>query len=203
MEHVGAAVLPGPEHGAGDHVASFERARVGMWFFLASEIMMFGAFIAVYVVLWMANPGGPGQAFDKAQLSWPIACFNTAVLIVSSYTMVRAVHAISRDDKGHCKTMLYVTAALGALFLVVKGYEYSLKFSHGIGPSTNVFYGCYFLMTGFHGFHVLVGVILLAVYPSFVKHFSSVRYAHIENIALYWHFVDLVWIFLFPIVYLL
>jgi cytochrome c oxidase subunit III len=203
MEHAAAVDAHGQGHGHGaqDHVAAFERARMGMWLFLASEIMMFGAFIAVYVVLWMAPGNGP--AFDKSQLSWQIACFNTAVLILSSYTMVRAVHAISKNDRNHCEDMMVLTASLGLLFLGVKGYEYYTKFEHGIGPSTNVFYGCYFLMTGFHGIHVLAGVIMLYWAAFYVKHYSSVRYAKIENLALYWHFVDLVWIFLFPIVYLL
>src|SRR5262249_39009534 len=132
-------------HGAEDHVAAFERARMAMWLFLASEIMMFGAFIAAYVVLWMAAPDqahdGPETAFSKHHLSWQIACFNTAVLILSSYTMVRAVNAISKGNRAHCEDMMVATAALGALFLGVKMYEYSLKFSVGIGPDTNVFYG--------------------------------------------------------------
>jgi cytochrome c oxidase subunit 3 len=189
-------------HGAEDHVAAFERARMGMWLFLASEIMMFGAFIAVYIVLRMAMPESV-VAYSKAQLSWQIACFNTFVLIASSYTAVRAVNAISKGDRGHCEDMLILTAALGVVFLVVKGFEYSGKFAHGIGPDHNVFFGCYFLMTGFHGFHVLVGVILLVWCAFYVKHYHEHRYAKVENLALYWHLVDVIWIFLFPIVYLL
>lgn len=198
MEHSDAHA-----HGAEDHVAAFERARLAMWLFLASEIMMFGAFIGAYIVLWMSAPGGEGTAFDKHHLSWKIACFNTGVLILSSYTMVRAVHAISKNNRAHCEDMMIATAALGALFLGVKMYEYSLKFADNIGPDTNVFYGCYFLMTGFHGLHVLIGVILLIWCAFYVKRFDSQRYAPVENLALYWHFVDLVWIFLFPIIYLL
>ena len=197
MEHAAAG------HGAEDHVGEFEKARLGMWLFLASEIMMFGAFIAAYVVLWTSAPGGEGTAFDKHALSWQIACFNTAVLILSSFTMVKSVHAISKGNRGKCEDYMIATAALGALFLVVKGYEYSLKFEHGIGPDTNVFYGCYFLMTGFHGIHVLVGVILLIWCAFYVKRMDQHHYAVVENLALYWHFVDLVWVFLFPIVYLL
>jgi len=204
MEHAAAA---GHGHGAEDHVAEFEKARLGMWLFLASEIMMFGAFIAAYVVLWTSAPaqveGGPPTAFDKHHLSWKIACFNTAVLILSSFTMVKSVHAISKGNRGKCEDYMIATAALGALFLCVKMYEYSLKFGDGIGPDTNVFYGCYFLMTGFHGIHVLVGVILLIWCAFYVKKFDQHHYAPVENLALYWHFVDLVWIFLFPIVYLL
>lgn len=195
MEHAEA-------HPAGDPAVAFERARMGMWLFLASEIMMFGAFIAVYIVLRMATPEGVIEA-SKHHLSWPIAAFNTLVLIVSSFTMVRAVHAIAHDDKAGCRNMLIVTGLLGVVFLVVKGFEYASKFADHIGPDTNVFYGCYFLMTGFHGVHVLVGILVLFTLPFFLKHFSSKRYAHVENTALYWHFVDLVWIFLFPIVYLL
>ena len=150
MEH--AANAHG--HGGGDHVAEFERARMAMWLFLASEIMMFGAFIAAYVVLWGSAPAttdGHGGAFDKSHLSWKIACFNTAVLILSSFTMVKSVYAISKNNRSKCEDYMILTAALGALFLGVKMYEYSLKFADGIGPDTNVFYGCYFLMTGFHG----------------------------------------------------
>jgi cytochrome c oxidase subunit III len=200
MEH--AAATPG--HGADDHVGAFERARLAMWLFLASEIMMFGAFIAAYVVLWMSAPDETkGGAFDKSQLSWQIACFNTAVLILSSFTMVKSVHAISKNNRSKCEDYMIATAALGALFLAVKGYEYSLKFEHGLFPDTNVFYGCYFLMTGFHGIHVLIGVILLIWCAFYIKRMDSKHYAPVENLALYWHFVDLVWIFLFPIVYLL
>src|SRR3954468_22398594 len=99
MEH--AADAHG--HGAGDHVAAFERARMAMWLFLASEIMMFGAFIAAYVVLWMSSPGGPGTAFDKHHLSPIIALINTCVLIVSSFTMVKSVQAISQGNRGKCE----------------------------------------------------------------------------------------------------
>ena len=203
MEHAAEAHAPGGEA----QVAAFERARMAMWLFLASEIMMFGAFIAAYVVLWMSAPDqvhdGPETAFSKHHLSWKIACFNTAVLILSSFTMVKAVQAISKNNRAKCEDFMIATAALGALFLGVKGYEYSLKFADGIGPDTNVFYGCYFLMTGFHGIHVLIGVILLIWCAFYVKRMDQHHYAVVENLALYWHFVDLVWIFLFPIVYLL
>ena len=174
-----------------------------MWLFLASEIMMFGAFIAAYVVLWMSAPGGTGTAFDKHHLSPIIALVNTCVLILSSFTMVKSVQAISQNKRSKCEDYMVATAALGTLFLGIKMYEYSLKFADGIGPDTNVFYGCYFLMTGFHGVHVLVGIILLLWCAFYVKRMDHHHYDVVENLALYWHFVDLVWIFLFPIVYLL
>ena len=199
MEHAAAA----HGHGEENHVESFERARLAMWLFLASEIMMFGAFIAAYVVLWTSAPGGDGTAFDKHHLSWKIACFNTIVLILSSYTIVRAVNAVSKGNKRHAEDMMVLTAFLGLVFLGVKSYEYSLKFEHDIGPGTNVFFGAYFLMTGFHGVHVLIGVIAILWGAFYVKHTSPQRYAYVENLALYWHLVDVIWIFLFPIVYLL
>ena len=200
MDH--AATVDGHGQGGDAAAAHFERSKLGMWLFLASEIMMFGAFIAVYIVLRMSVPASVME-YSKAQLSWQIACFNTVVLILSSYTMVRAVHAISKGNKGHCEDMMVATAALGILFLCVKAYEYSLKFGHGIYPDHNVFFGSYFLMTGFHGIHVLVGVICILWGAFYVKHCTPQRYAYVENLALYWHLVDLIWIFLFPIVYLL
>jgi cytochrome c oxidase subunit 3 len=190
-------------HGEGDHAEAFERARMGMWLFLASEIMMFGAFFAVYIVLRMSAPTRALIEASQAQLDWKLACFNTAVLILSSFTVVRAVHAIRNGNRGRCEDFMMLTAALGAVFLVVKAFEYGAKFEHHIGPSTNIFFSAYFLMTGFHGVHVLFGVIALFACAFFVKHFDAQRYAHVENIALYWHFVDVVWIFLFPLVYLL
>ena len=167
--------------GGDELVSSFERARLGMWLFLASEIMMFGAFIACYVVLRMSVPAevlaflnsteiDPETGLRIGQLSWEIAFLNTLVLIISTYTMVRAVNAISKGNKGHCEDMLIATAVLGVVFLVIKiGWEYLVKFDHGIYPSTNVLFSCYFLMTGFHGFHVLVGIILIAWCAFYVK----------------------------------
>ena len=203
MSHADAAAAHGHDGGE-DHAVTFERARFGMWLFIASEIMMFGAFIAVYIVLRMSMPQEVVD-YSKEVLShtFHLALINTFILIASSYTVVRGVNAMSKGNKGHCEDMLILTAALGLLFLVLKGVEYAAKFDHGIGPSHNVFFSCYFLMTGFHGLHVLIGVILLPWCAFYVKKFAAHHYAHVENLALYWHFVDVVWIFLFPIVYLL
>jgi len=188
-------------HGDAEHVEKFERARFGMWLFLASEIMFFAGFIGSYVVLRMANPhlATAGQEV----LSWPLAAVNTAVLIISSLTMVLAVNAISKGNRGKCEDMIFWTAVLGSVFLVIKGFEYAAKFDHQIYPSTSTFWSSYFLMTGFHGLHVLGGIVALVFLLFYVKNYGPDRYAKVENVALYWHFVDLVWIFLFPIVYLL
>jgi cytochrome c oxidase subunit 3 len=197
MDHAAAA----DSHGGAGHTEAFERARFGMWLFLASEIMFFAGFIGAYVVLRMANP--EMAVLGQAELSWKLAGFNTIVLIVSSLTMVLAVNAISKGNRGKCEDMILVTAALGTLFLVVKGFEYAAKFDHGIYPASSTFWSAYFLMTGFHGLHVLGGIVAMIFLVFSVKFYGPERYAKVENIALYWHFVDLVWIFLFPIVYLL
>ncbi|HTF57283.1 MAG TPA: cytochrome c oxidase subunit 3 [Planctomycetota bacterium] len=197
MDHAAGA------HGSEDHVVAFERARFGMWLFLASEIMFFAGFIGAYVVLRMANP----QLAEAGQhvLSWPLAAVNTAVLIISSLTMVLAVHHISKGNRGKCEDMIFLTALLGTIFLVIKGFEYAAKFGHTppITPKTSTFWSSYFLMTGFHGLHVLGGIVALVFLLFYVKNYGPTRYTKVENVALYWHFVDLVWIFLFPIVYLL
>ena len=199
MEHADAHA-----HGPEDHVAAFERARMGMWLFIGSEIMMFGAFIAAYVVLWTSAPGGEGTAFDKHHLSWKIACFNTAVLILSSFTMVKSVHAISKGNRSKCEDYMIATAALGALFLCVKGYEYSLKFADNIGPDTNVFYGCYFLMTGFHGLHVIGGIAFMAAICAVISGRTRVPVERtVEVCAYYWHFVDVVWVAMFTTIYVI
>src|SRR4029078_6872271 len=114
MEHAAAAAHA---HGEEDHVSRFERSRMAMWLFLSSEIMMFGAFIAAYGVLWMSSPSGPGPALDKHHLSWKIACFNTAVLILSSFTMVKSVEAISKGLRGKWRDYRVGTSALRTLLV--------------------------------------------------------------------------------------
>ncbi|MBI4565664.1 MAG: cytochrome c oxidase subunit 3 [Planctomycetes bacterium] len=188
-------------HGADDRIEAFERARLGMWLFLASEVMFFAGFIGAYVVLRMANPHL--AVAGQKELNWVLAALNTAVLICSSLTMVLGVNAISKGDRAKCRNMVLLTALLGSAFLVVKFFEYSGKFAHGIYPNTSTFFSCYFLMTGFHGLHVLGGIIALLLLLLGIKHYGPERYTKVENVGLYWHFVDIVWIFLFPIVYLL
>jgi heme/copper-type cytochrome/quinol oxidase subunit 3 len=182
--------------------AQQDRAKLGMWMFLGSEVMFFTGFLAAYVALRMA--AAPGVIKPQA-LNWALAAFNTAVLITSSLTMALGVNSVQRGDIRSLRKFLLLTALLGATFLVVKGFEYGAKFSHGIYPSTDIFYGTYFVLTGFHGLHVLGGVIALSVTWVLAgrRRFSSQWYAPVENVGLYWHFVDVVWIFLFPVLYLL
>lgn len=204
MSEAAAVAEHGHGHGAVEAEASFERARMGMWFFLASEIMMFGAFIAVYIVLRIGNREVFDPGYIAHFLNWKVGALNTAVLILSSFTMVMAVDAIRKNQRGKSAALIAATALLGVAFLVVKIiFEYLHDYHLGIGPGTSVFWSCYFFLTGFHGFHVLCGVVYLLGLLPFMSRFSAERHAHVELGGLYWHLVDVVWIFLFPMLYLI
>ena len=176
--------------------------KLGMWLFLASEIMFFAGLITAYLVLRLSHPAWPGP---EGHLSVPIGTFNTLVLITSSVTIVLALNAHQRADFKAAKTFLLITVLLGCAFLGIKGYEYSQKFEHHIGPTTNIFWSCYFMLTGFHALHVLGGIITnLWFWMRIQRNELPVEQSYcIELAGLYWHFVDIVWIFLFPLVYLL
>jgi cytochrome c oxidase subunit III len=191
-------------------VTGLYNGKLGIWLFLASEIMLFGALFSTYVLLRVGAAAWPTGALPIEQggagLNVPLATFNTLVLIASSVTMVLSWAALKMDDTGKFKIMLGATIGLACLFLVVKYFEYTSKFSHGIYPATNTFYAIYFTMTGLHGIHILGGVVVNAYLLLTVGMWKTDR-EHFENriecAGLYWHFVDLVWIFLFPILYLL
>ena len=175
--------------------------KLGMWVFLASEVMFFTGLIGAYIVLRMGNPSWPGP---EGHLSVPIGTFNTLALICSSTTIVLALAASERHAIGAVRGWLLATIGLGSLFLVIKGVEYAAKFSHHIIPSTNVFWSCYFTLTGFHALHVFGGIVFNLTVLSWTAReavWASVRH-RLELAGLYWHFVDIVWIFLFPMLYL-
>jgi len=177
---------------------AIQPAKVGVWWFLASEIMVFGGLISSYIV---SRLGSPGWAAEAAHLSVPIASLNTLVLLTSSMTMVMAFGAVGRGDRRGVRTFLLCTILLGLMFLGIKAYEYSSEIRAGFTPATGPFWNFYYTMTGLHALHVLAGVITnLALW---VMARRTLRRAHrIEMAGLYWHFVDVVWIFLFPLLYL-
>ena len=179
-----------------------ESGKLGMWLFLASEVMFFAGLLSAYIVLRAAHPAWPGAG---GHLSVPIGAANTLVLICSSMTMALSVGAAGQRDAGRTRLFLILTILLGLTFLGVKAFEYDAKFHHGIGPSTNIFWSCYFALTGLHGLHVLIGAVangwVLAQTGS--PRFWAEKSHLVEISGLYWHFVDVVWIFLFPLVYLL
>jgi len=178
--------------------------KIGIWLFLASEVMLFGALFASYILLRIGAPSWPEQS---AILNVPLATLNTAVLISSSVTMVMAWASLVRGQLGRFKLYMGGTVLLGLVFLVVKYFEYSAKFHHDLFPSTNTFLAIYFTLTGLHGLHVLGGMVVNAwyVWPgSKMWRIDRQQFTNrVETAGLFWHFVDLVWIFLFPVLYLL
>ena len=169
---------------------------MGIWWFLASEIMLFGGFFASFIVYRMGSAGWGGEA---AHLSVPIAVANTLILLTSSLTMVQAFAAAKRSDLRGARRNLFITIALGLAFLCLKGVEYSLEIGYGFVPGRAMFWSFYYTMTGLHGLHVLAGVVVNALQLGGGKYKDPAR---LEAVGLYWHFVDVVWIFLFPLIYL-
>jgi heme/copper-type cytochrome/quinol oxidase subunit 3 len=178
--------------------------KLGIWLFLSSEVMLFGSLFAGYILLRVGNPGW-GAGSDA--LSVPLATLNTVVLISSSVTMVMAWAAAMELDKRRFRLFMGSTVLLGAVFCVVKYFEYTAKFEHHLYPSHSTFMAIYFTFTGLHALHVIAGMI----YNSYLwlpnaKMMDSdpLQFANrVEAAGLFWHFVDLVWIFLFPVLYLL
>ena len=182
-------------------------SKLGIWVFLASEVMLFGGLFSAYVFLRMAAPEGD-FAYWGSKLSIPMATFNTLILISSSVTMVMAWASLKLKDFEKYKIYIGARLLCALVFLVVKYFEYTGKFHHGIYPSSSTFMGIYFTLTGLHGLHIIGGMIVMGymwlplgakLWDTDPEHFTNL----VENAGLYWHFVDLVWIFLFPILYLL
>ena len=182
-------------------------SKLGIWVFLASEIMLFGGLFSAYVFLRIAAPEGDFDYWGS-KLSVPMATFNTLVLILSSVTMVMAWASLKLKQFDKYKMYLGVTILCALAFLFVKYFEYTGKFHHGIYPSSSTFMGIYFTLTGLHVLHIIGGVAVLLFYWSPIanrmyEEDPELLANRIEITGLYWHFVDLVWIFLFPILYLL
>lgn len=199
-------------------------AKLGMWIFLSTEILMFSGLFLAYFVVRMLYPEMvlmSGELLDKS-----LGGVNTVVLLTSSFTMAMAVRAAQINDQKWLRLYLLITLLCAGIFMGVKAVEYSSKFSHGLLPGQyfdpvraahfahekglvlaglpHVFFGLYFCMTGLHGVHVLVGMgVILWMYRRAGRgQFGPHYYTPVENVGLYWHLVDLVWIFLFPLLYL-
>ncbi len=182
-------------------------SKLGIWVFLASEIMLFGGLFSAYVFLRMAAPVGD-FAYWGSKLSIPMATVNTLVLISSSVTVIMSWASLKMKDFEKYKMYMGLTLLCALIFLIIKYFEYTGKFHHGIYPSSSTFMGIYFTLTGLHGLHIIGGMIVMGYFwlPFGNKMWQSdpERFTNrIEVAGLYWHFVDLVWIFLFPILYLL
>ncbi|MBK8980577.1 MAG: cytochrome c oxidase subunit 3 family protein [Planctomycetes bacterium] len=221
-------VTPTPEgfrpHAVAHHFKTaeqeFQAGKLGFWLFLATEIMLFGGLFAAYFLYH----GVYAETFrvGGSTLNWHLGAFNTVLLLTSSWTMAMAVRASQLSNRKALIGFLSLTWLCAAGFMVVKYFEYTYKFSHGIGPGyffapeghyaelfaglpfPNLYFALYFTMTGIHGLHVLVGMGLIAwlIVRSSKGHFHSGFYTPVELVGLYWHVVDLIWIFLFPLLYL-
>jgi cytochrome c oxidase subunit III len=209
-----------------------EASKLGMWLFLATEILLFSGLFCAYASYKTLNPDIFKAAHKLLDVKW--GAINTMVLIFSSLTMALAVRASQLGQKANTVKLLAVTVLCGGAFLVVKYIEYSHKFHVGLlpgqyynlqgflhefhekfpqvpmaevqhlGQKAHLFYGIYFLMTGLHGLHVIIGMaaILWALVRANRGDFSSKYYFPVEMVGLYWHLVDLIWIYLFPLLYL-
>lgn len=200
----------------------FETAKLGMWVFICTEILMFGGLFVAYLIFRNFEP----QVFHLAheRLDWKLGAANTIVLLFSSLTAALAVRQSQVGDKKGTSRLLMITLACAVAFLCIKAVEYNAKFEHGLLPGryflghlpefahdghtlpqrAHMFFAMYFVMTGLHGLHVLIGMGVLswALWRNNRGDFSKQYFTPVEIGALYWHLVDLVWIYLFPMLYL-
>lgn len=191
-----------------------ETATLGMWVFLVTEVMFFGGLFMAYLLYRIWYP--EAWAIGSLALDIRLGGVNTVVLIASSLTMALAVRAAQTGFPRDTVKWLLITMALGLVFIVIKGFEYAHKFHEHHVPGSNfqfegpharqveIFLSLYFAMTGLHALHMVVGFGLLSViaWMASRRRFSPGYYAPVEMAGLYWHFVDIVWIFLFPLLYL-
>ena len=203
------------QHQFDDAEQQRDASTLGMWVFLVTEIMFFAGMFTAYVVYRALYPNAFAHA--SHHLDVVLGTVNTTVLITSSLTMALAVHAAQLGRRGAIVTFLLATITLGCTFLVIKSFEYAHKFHEGLVPGPNfaytgpdagqqqLFFSIYFAMTGLHALHMVIGIGLLAYLVAKAQRgrFSRAYYTPVEIIGLYWHFVDIVWIFLFPLLYLL
>jgi len=201
------------EHTAAHNHRDDYGARMGMWLFLFTELILFGGMFLVYSVYRFSNQAEFHLA--ATELNTIIGTFNTAILLTSSLTMVLSITAIQNDNRRLSIFFQFLTILLGLFFMVNKYFEWSAKINHGLFPGSDellaknsgeiLFFGLYYVMTGLHGLHVLVGMVLIAVMARFTSKgiITHDNYVKLENIGLYWHLVDIIWIFLFPLFYLI
>ena len=191
------------DHG-GAHVTStgLSNNKLAMWLFLGSECLLFGGLISTYMLYRgrRGNDPGPAQIFDI-----PLTSVSSFILLMSSLTMVLAVNSAKRNDNPNTKLWLMVTALLGALFVGGQVYEFTAFYQEGLGFTTSLFASSFFTLTGFHGVHVTIGVIMLMSLTGIIGRgrIPGDKAEVVEMIGLYWHFVDVVWVVIFTLVYLI
>jgi cytochrome c oxidase subunit 3 len=188
-------------------------ARMGMWLFLFTELILFGGMFFLYAVYRFMNQ----EDFHIAakELNTLVGTFNTAILLTSSLTMALSITAIQKRNRNLSIFFQVLTIILALGFMVNKYFEWTAKFHHGIFPGSEellsrssgqiLFFGLYYVMTGLHGLHVLIGMVLIGVMTRFTVKgiINPDSYVKLEAAGLYWHLVDIIWIFLFPLFYLI
>jgi cytochrome c oxidase subunit 3 len=186
--------------------------KIGMWIFLYSEIILFGGLFVLYAVYFHNFPGDFAVAGEE--LNRLFGTLNTVVLLVSSFTVAASITAVQRRRTGQAVGLLLFSLGCGLVFLINKYFEWGAKFEHGLYPNSDrlfdadpgfaIFFGLYYTITGLHGLHVIIGMVLLTVSLVMVLRgrVDHQRYALLENSGLYWHLVDLIWIYVFPLFYL-
>jgi len=194
VAHVG-----GPSHAT---TTGLSNTKIAMWLFLGSECLLFGGLISTYMLYRGRTIGGPTpeQVYDI-----PFTSVSSFVLLMSSLTMVLAVSAMRRAELHRARTWLVATALLGGTFVSGQVYEFTTFYREGLGFTTNLFGSSFYVLTGFHGVHVTVGIImLLSLYVMSLRGRITAEHAEtVEIVGLYWHFVDIVWIVIFTLVYLI
>ena len=186
-----------------DPVVEYKSAKFGMWLFIATELLLFGGLFTAYTIFRSKYPDLFAE--QHLELNKKLGAINTVVLIFSSLTMALGVTSIERGKQNLLRIFLFITILCGIGFGLNKYFEYSAKFHHHIYPDTSIFFALYFMMTGLHMLHVLAGVLVLTfvLVLSFKGRFSEKYYTPVELGGIYWHLVDLIWIYLFPLLYLI
>jgi cytochrome c oxidase subunit 3 len=213
--HLEHAHDPALQHHFHTKAQQFDTSKIGMWLFLTTEILLFGGLFVGFALMQQKYP----DAFLAAHhhLDRSLGALNTVVLLISSFTMVMAVWAAQTNRKKLLIALLIATMACAFVFLGVKYFEYSHKFHEGLlpgkfyshegdtVPNQFVFFSFYFMMTGLHGFHILGGIVAISwlLVRAIRGHFGSNYYTPVDLVGLYWHLVDLIWIYLFPLLYLI
>lgn len=191
-----------------------EASKLGMWLFIFTELLLFGGLFIVYAIYRYLNP----EAFRIAgeELNTFIGAFNTIILLVSSMTIAMSTSSLQQKNKKLTVNLIVITLILALIFLINKYFEWGTKFDHGIFPGSEhmindmgqgeiLFFGLYFVMTGLHALHIIIGMIIMVAALNKVQKgiVHAGRPSLLENAGLYWHLVDLIWIFLFPLFYLI
>ncbi len=181
--------------------AGLTPGRLGIWTLIASEIVLFAGLFGSFILMRMINPA---WAEEARHLNLAAGTLNSVILLVSNFFMMKASRSVSEGSADNSKKFILLTMAMGALFLGVKAFEYSGEFAHGEFPTRGGFWSFYFLMTGIHALHILGGLVAMFLLLSKVSHepLDGLR-SRATITGIYWSFVEVVWIFLFPLLYLL